>query len=189
MTRSFTDQPLPPGMLERLVDLASRAPSAGKTQGWHVVVLEGGDTQRFWDLTLPVERRVSFGWPGLLLAPTILLPFADPGAYVARYNEPDKAATGLGRGVNAWPTPYWTIDASMALMTLLLAAQDAGLGSLLFGVFRGEAELRAALNVPPDFELLGAVALGFPAETPSSPGRSATRERRSPTQILRRPTW
>jgi nitroreductase len=188
MTRSFTDQPLPAGMLEQLVDLASRAPSAGKTQGWHVVVLEGDDTQRFWDITLPAERRAGFGWPGLLLAPTILLPFADPGAYVARYGEPDKVARGLGRGVEAWPTPYWTIDASMALMTLLLAAEDAGLGALLFAVFRGEAELRAALNVPEDLVLLGAVALGFPAATAGRPGRSASRERRAPTHMLR-PSW
>ncbi len=187
MTRSFADQALPPGVLEELVDLASRSPSAGKTQGWHVVVLEGGDLQRFWDITLPVERRASFGWPGLLLAPTILLPFADPGAYVARYSEPDKASSGLGRGADAWPAPYWTIDASMALMTLLLAAEDAGLGALLFGVFRGEAELRAALDVPADLVLLGAVALGFPPEKPSGPGRSATRSRRSPASILRRP--
>jgi nitroreductase len=188
MTRSFTDEPLPAGLLEQLVDLASRAPSAGKTQGWHIVVLEGADKQRFWDITLPADRRAGFRWPGLLLAPTVLLPFADPGAYVARYSEPDKESTGLGRGVDAWPTPYWTVDASMALMTLLLAAEDAGLGALLFGVFRGEAELRAALHVPKDLVLLGAVALGFPAETASGPGRSATRNRRSPASILRRPT-
>ena len=30
--------------LDDLVDLAARAPSAGKTQGWHLVVLEGDET-------------------------------------------------------------------------------------------------------------------------------------------------
>ena len=35
----------------------ARAPSAGKTQGWHLVVLEGAETARFWDVTLPPERR------------------------------------------------------------------------------------------------------------------------------------
>ena len=72
-------------------------PSAGKAQGWHLVVLEGADTARFWDVTLPPERRSGFAWPGLLDAPVIALPLADPEAYVRRYGEPDKAASGLGR--------------------------------------------------------------------------------------------
>ena len=49
MTRAFRPDPLPDGLLEHLVDLASRAPSAGKTQGWHLVVLAGSETARFWD--------------------------------------------------------------------------------------------------------------------------------------------
>ena len=36
----------------------------------------------------------------------------------------------------------------MAVMTLLLAAEDVGLGALFFGVFDGEAELRATLGIP-----------------------------------------
>lgn len=207
MTRSFRPDPLAPGTIERLVDLASRAPSAGKTQGWHLVVLEGDDTARFWDLTLPAERRATFRWQRLLDAPVIALPFADPSAYVARYAEPDKASTGLGAGADAWPTPYWTVDASMALMTFLLAAEDEGLGALLFGVFRGEAELRAELGAPAHLQLLGAVALGHPMDTiqteslptgrdaslddaaddPSGGrGRSAARPRRTPSEIVRR---
>ena len=33
MTRAFDSRALPDGVLDELVDLASRAPSAGKTQG------------------------------------------------------------------------------------------------------------------------------------------------------------
>ena len=195
MTRAFRPDALPDGTIERLVDLASRAPSAGKTQGWHLVVLEGDDTAVFWDITLPEERRSRFRWQRLLDAPVIALPFADPGAYVARYAEPDKAGTGLGEGPEAWATPYWTVDASMAVMALLLAAEDEGLGALLFGVFRGEAELRAALGVPESFELLGAVALGHPADDSAADGgeandtgagRSARRRRRTPAEIVHR---
>jgi nitroreductase len=192
MTRSFTTEPLPDGMLDRLVDLASRAPSAGKTQGWHLVVLEGDQTARFWDITLPPMRRGRFKWQSLLNAPVVLLPFADPRAYTDRYSEPDKAATGLGVGTDAWPAPYWTIDASMSVMTLLLAAEDAGLGALFFGVFKGERELRHALGVPPGQELLGAIALGYPDPDPATSGakgRSASRSRRPPDQIIRRGRW
>lgn len=191
MTRSFVPDPLPPGLLEQLVDLAARAPSAGKSQGWHLVALERADTARFWDITLPPERRPTFRWQGLLPAPVILLPFADPQAYVDRYSEPDKQRTGLGAGPDAWPVPYWTVDASMSVMTLLLAAEDAGLGALFFGVFAGETELRAALGVPHELELLGAIALGYAADDPDATGtgRSARRPRRSADEIIHRSRW
>ncbi len=193
MTRAFDDRPIDPGVLDGLVELAARAPSAGKTQGWHLVVLEGDATSLFWDSTLPVVKRDSFRWKRLLNAPVIALPLADAKAYVDRYAEPDKAQTGLGSGASAWPVPYWTIDTSMAVMTLLLAAEDAGLGALFFGVFRGERELRQRLGIPGGLELLGAIALGHPAppidDSASGPGRSATRERRRAAQIMHRGRW
>lgn len=193
MTRAFDARPVEPAILDDLVDLASRAPSAGKTQGWHLVVLEGDDTARFWDCTLPAVNRDSFRWQHLLTAPVIALPVADSKAYVDRYAEPDKARTGLGAGAAAWPVPYWTIDASMAVMTLLLAAEDAGLGALFFGVFRGERELRRELGIPNGLELLGAIALGHPLgasdDASSGPGRSAGRSRRPPQRIIHRGRW
>ncbi len=193
MIRAFDGRPIEPAVLDDLVDLASRAPSAGKTQGWHLVVLEGDDTARFWDATLPAVRRDSFRWQHLLTAPVIALPLADSKAYVDRYAEPDKAQTGLGAGAAAWPVPYWTIDTSMAVMTLLLAAQDAGLGALFFGVFRGERELRHELGIPGGLELLGAIALGYPTvesdDAASGPGRSADRGRRQARQIIHRGRW
>ena len=193
MTRAFDPQrPIPREVLEELVDAASRAPSAGKTQGWHVVALAGADTARFWDHTLPVERRAGFAWPGLLDAPLLLLPLADPGAYVERYAEPDKRATGLGAGLDAWPVPYWTVDTSFAVMTLLLAAEARGLGALFFGVFRGEAELRTALAIPAELQLLGAIALGWPpsgADVGTRSGLSAGRRRRRPQEILHWGGW
>jgi len=190
MTRAFSARPVAPALLDELVDLASRAPSAGKSQGWHLVVLEGADTDRFWRHAFPVARRSGFAFPALFDAPVIALPLADPDAYVARYSEPDKATSGLGAGADAWPTPYWTVDASMAVMTLLLAAEDAGLGALLFAVFSGEAEVRAELGIPDGLQLLGALALGWPDDTVSpTPGLSARRPRRRPEEIIHRGGW
>lgn len=192
MTRSFSTEPLPAGTVDELVDLASRAPSAGKTQGWHAIVLEGAETALFWDMTLPAMRRGRFKWQGLLDAPVIMLPFADAQAYVDRYSEPDKAATGLGGGIGNWPVPYWTIDASMSVMTILLGAEDRGVGALFFGVFRGERELRQSLGVPAGLQLLGAIALGYPSEpggVASPAGRSASRPRRRPNEIIHRGSW
>ena len=191
MTRAFDSRPVDPDDLDRLVDLASRAPSAGKAQGWHLLVLEGADTALFWDATLPPVRRDSFRYQKLLSAPVIALPFADAKAYTDRYAQPDKIQTGLGAGPEAWPVPYWTIDASMSVMTLLLAAEDAGLGALFFGVFRGERELRQRLGVPPGLELLGALAIGYPGgpADDTGPGRSAGRRRRPPSEIIHRGRW
>ncbi len=197
MTRSFRPDPVDPALIAGLVDLASRAPSAGKSQGWHLVVLEGSQTERFWEITLPPMRRRSFRWQKLLDAPVIAIPLADPKAYLDRYSEPDKTATGLGSAVDAWPVPYWTIDASMAVMTMLLAAEDRGLGALFFGIFRGETALRKSLGIPSGLELLGALALGWPAgargsdkESPTgSNGVSRERRRRQPDEIIHRGGW
>ena len=209
MTRAFDGRPVPPELLGEIVELASRAPSAGKTQGWHLVVLEGQDTKRFWDITLPPMRRGAFRWKRLLDAPVIAIPLADPRAYTDRYSEADKKATGLGGGVDAWPAPYWTIDASMSVMTILLAAEAVGLGALFFGVFKGERQLRRVLGIPSVMEVLGAIALGWPVvneETgeisrggadssgvddagPTGPGRSATHRRRTPEEIIHRGGW
>ena len=104
MTRAFLAEPIGDEALHALIDLALRAPSAGKTQGTHFVVLTGDGVAHFWNDTLPVEKRATFRWKQLLDAPVIILPFVDPLAYVARYAEPDKQATGLGEGVHAWPT-------------------------------------------------------------------------------------
>ncbi|CAN5820806.1 nitroreductase family protein [soil metagenome] len=194
MTRTFRPDPVDAELLEHLVDLASRAPSAGKTQGWHLVVLHGADTTRFWDITLPADRRDAFRWQTLLDAPVIALPLADPHAYVRRYAEPDKAAANseagpLGGGLDAWPQPYWNIDAAMAVNTLLLAAEDAGLGALFFGIFHGEHDVRAVLGIPDDLELLGALALGYPAEVSEVVGRSAGRPRRPAREIIHPGGW
>ena len=189
MTRAFLPEPIGDEVVHSLIDLALRAPSAGKTQGTHFVVLTGDDVAAFWNDTLPNEKRATFRWKQLLDAPVILLPFVDPLAYVARYAETDKAATGLGEGVEAWPTPYWTIDASFAVMTLLLGAHDMGLGSLFFAVFNGEEKVRSHFGVPHSQQLIGAIALGWPREEQERAGRSASRQRRTADEVAHFGRW
>jgi nitroreductase len=186
MVRNFENRPVPLDTVENLVDLARRAPSAGNSQGWDLVVLRDSETARFWDITLPAPRRESFRWQGLLTAPVIALPYADRGAYLARYAEPDKARSGLAEA-DAWPVPYWLVDTGFFAMTFLLAAQNAGLGALFFGVFHGEDALNAALGVPNDRQLLGAIALGYPAA--SELGRSAKRPKRAVSEIVHNGGW
>ena len=189
MTRAFSTQPVEASTISSLVDLASRAPSAGKTQGWHLVVLQGDEVAAFWNDTLPEDRRESFRFKKLLDAPVIALPFADPDAYVERYSLADKQQTGLGAGVDAWPTPYWTIDSAFAVMTLLHAAHDIGLGALFFAVFNGADDVRARLGVPERMQMLGAIAIGWPLPEGGDSGVSAKLPRRKPDEIIHFSKW
>ena len=169
---------MPTDVLTEILDLARRVPSAGNTQGFDFVVLTGPEqTQRYWDVTLPTERRAQFAWPGLLVCPVLVTIWANQSAYTDRYAQADKAATGLGSAA-AWTTPYWLVDASFAAMTLQYAALDAGLGVLFFGMFEHAAAVKAALGVPVDRDPVGTVAIGWPDPTAVRPGRSAERERR-----------
>jgi nitroreductase len=187
MVRAFARQPVSRQLVDELLDLARRAPSAGNTQPWHFVVLEGDQTARLWDVTLPAPRRESFAWSGLLDAPVLVVPVVDPAAYAARYAEDDKRLTGLGEGPAAWPVPYWWVDGGMAVHGLLLAAVDAGLGALFYSLFDREAAVLAALGVPEGYRALGSVALGWPA--PDEPGRSAGRPRPPLDDVVHRGGW
>lgn len=188
MTRNFSGQPLPPGMVDDLLATALRAPSAGNTQGRDFVVLEGPDqTAPYWAATTDEAwRGSSRRFDGLSRAPVVVLVFADPEAYAARYREPDKALPD-GLGVE-WVVPFWFVDASFATMTLLLAAADRGVGAAFLGNFRGEDRLRTSLGVPVRLRWLGAVLLGHGAE-PDPASSSARRHRRTLEESVHRAGW
>ncbi len=189
MTRSFSSTPIPRSDLRDLLALARNAASAGFAQGAEFLVLDtpaavGG----FWDITLPAGRRQAFHWPGLLRAPVIVLALSDPRRYLERYSEPDKASSpDLGRSTAGWPAPYWVVDSAFTIQNLLLAATDYGLGSLFFGLFSGEGELRTHLGVPAAAVITGAVALGWPA--PDRPSRSVARGWRPLDDVLHWQSW
>lgn len=188
MVRSFTAEPVEPSVIDHLCDLARRAPSAGNSQGTAFLVLDQPATiARYWDLTLPEARRVTFGWPGLLQAPVLIVVAVRPATYVDRYREPDKAATGLGGDPSAWPVPYWWVDTGAAIEHVLLGAVDVGLGACLFGLFEHEPAVAAAFGVPDDWRLAASIALGHPQA--GEPGRSAARPRRRIDEIVHRDTW
>jgi len=198
MVRSFSGEPVPAEVLDRVLELACRAPSAGNTGGWDAVVLTGPEeTSVFWDATTTADWRArSRRWPGLSLAPAVVALFADPDAYRARYRLPDKESSGLGAAthdasggdVDPWAVPYWFVDGGFAVMVMLLAATDAGLGACFLGNFRGETALRSALGVPGDRRYLGAVLMGQPGGV-DPPSQSLARGRRQPFEVVHRGRW
>ena len=188
MVRAFSAEPVEPGVVDRLCDLARRAPSAGNSQGTAFLVLDQIESVgSYWDLTLSAERRRTFRWPGLLEAPVLVLVAVRPAAYTNRYAEADKAATGLGGETDAWPVPYWWVDAGAAMEHLLLGAVDAGLGACMFGLFDHEPAVAEAFGVPDGWRLMATVALG--RARPTELGRSSTRARRPLDEVVHRNSW
>lgn len=190
MVRSFSGAPPDPAVLDRVLHLALQAPSAGNTGGWDAVVLEGQEqTETFWLATTTAEWRTrSPRWPGLRRAPVVVVLYADPAAYLARYGEPDKSSAGLGGDLGAWPIPYWHVDTGMAALLLLLGAVDVGLAACFLGNFRGEDELSRALGVPGDRRYLGAVLMGE-AGAGDTPSPSSARRRRTAEEVFHRGCW
>lgn len=180
MCRDFEPTALPDHVIKTVARSAFRGPSAGNTAGLDLLVLTGEDVDAYWDVTLPPPRREGFRWPGLLLAPALVIPVVDPGSYVGRYRRPDKSHTGLGDSEVSWQVPYWFVDGGAAVMSMLLSAEALGLGALFFGQFEHEAALCERFAVPAGRRTIGTIALGHPAPEGRAPSVSARPGR---------PTW
>ncbi len=78
MVRSFSDQPVASGAVDRILEAALRSPSAGNSGGTAWVVLQGeAQTQDYWEATTDETwRRTSRRWEGMRRAPVILLAYA-----------------------------------------------------------------------------------------------------------------
>lgn len=188
MCRNFSDRPVPPELVDRLLDRARRAPSAGHTQGWAFLVLEGREqVDQFWRADADPDWLEHPTLPGVLRAPVIVMPLYSVRAYLDRYSEPDKIQHGL-TSEDSWPAPFWVVDASFATMILLLGVVEEGLGALFFGLRGDPARLRDTFGIPEGWDAIGAVALGWPS-TDRGPVGSAVRGRRPLSDVVHRARW
>jgi len=185
MVRSFEDRPIDPAIVERLLANAQRAPSAGFSQGWAFLVLEGDDAKRYWGALWPQARRSEFGWPDMFKAPLLIVCLSNKSQYLDRYALPDKGWTD--KDEKRWPVPYWDIDTGMAAMSILLTAVDAGIGAVFFGV-SDEDVLRRTFGIPPEFTAIGTIALGHP-KSKDRPSPSLKLGHRSPSEVVHRGMW
>jgi coenzyme F420-0:L-glutamate ligase/coenzyme F420-1:gamma-L-glutamate ligase len=170
--RRFSDRPVPPELVEAAVAEALTAPAPHHTRPVRFVWLRTPATRTRlldrmkdkWraDLTGDgrpadsVERRVARGQI-LYDAPEVVVPFLVPeGAH----DYPDAARTAAERTM-------FTVAVGAAVQALLVALAVRGLGSCWIGSTIFAADLvRAELELPAEWEPLGAIAIGYAEEPP-----------------------
>jgi nitroreductase len=188
MVRHFTTEPVAPSVAERIIAAALRAPSAGYSQGYALLVVDSReDLDRLWSTHTPTAG----GWSpevraGVTNAPLVVAVLASKEVYLSRYAEPDKGWTD--RDEARWPVPYWYVDAGCVALLLLLAAVNEGLGALLFGIVPSDIPaFRAAFGVPCSYELVGCVAIGH--VDPAAPRRDLSARQRPRSQLVHHGRW
>jgi nitroreductase len=185
MVRHFTGEPVPRETIERILDMARHAPSAGFTQGQaFVVITEPELKKQLADLcgeTFYVER----GWePWISQAPVLVIPCTSEEAYHKRYREPDKISDD-GTEIE-WPVPYWFMDVGCAVENLLLAVVDEGLAAGFAGAF-DLAQVRALLGIPEEMTPVGVIPIGHGA--PDMPSPSLKRGRKPQEEYAHWEKW
>ena len=197
MVRAFTSEPLAPGVTDRLLRAANRAPSAGFSQGYSFLVLEGSEQSApLWEVLYQddgsagaAEAAARAMMAGMSRAPLVIVPLACKDVYLDRYARSDKGSTD--RDESRWPVPYWYIDTGFTALLILLAAVDEGLGAAFFGI-QPEIipEFRRRFGVPEEWMPIGAVAVGHP-DPAGDPGPSSARSiaRRGLDELVHHGRW
>ena len=176
--------PVPDAALERILEAGLRVPSAGFTQGVSLLVLDGPDKERYWAVTTDPDSNPDRWLTGMQTAPVLIVVWTDPAAYLDRYAEPDKG--WADRDPSRWTAPYWHVDAGMAVLAMLYAAVDEGLGACFFGAPPDRiGPLRSAYGVPEHHELVGVVSVGCPAGVAAR----SRRGRRPAGELIHRGSW
>jgi 5,6-dimethylbenzimidazole synthase len=188
--RRFRREQLPPGMIERLVALAHLAPSVGLSQPWRFVLVETparraalrDNFTRSNAAALAAqapERARDYArlkLAGLDAAPCQLALFADHAVHQGH---------GLGRHTMPQTIEY---SAVMAAHTLWLVARAEGIGMGWVSIL-DPAAVCAALDVPPEWCLIGYFCLGYAEAADAVPAlESAGWEERRPAReaLIRR---
>jgi len=163
--RRFRREPIDPGLIYSLIELASHAPSVGHCQPWRFVLVESAarraavresfsranakgaesyrDQQR--------ERYIKLKLEGLEDAPVHLAVFAD---------ETTQAGNGLGRQTMPETLRYSVVA---AVQTFWLAARAEGLGVGWISILEPKIVCRM-LDVPEAWTLVAYLCVGQPAE-------------------------
>ena len=186
MVRHFSSDPIPFEVIERIVGVAQRSPSAGFSQGVQFVVVTDSARRKRVGEIAGEEGYVASGFdPFISEAPVQVIVCTSEKVYKDRYQEPDKKPDP-NEPDEEWPVPYWQTDAGMGLVMLLLAAVNEGLQTAFVGVW-DQAGLSSLLGIPDDFMPIGVAMIGHGLPDQRSP--SLNRGRRRLDDILHREIW
>lgn len=130
-----------PQQVERILEAAIRAPSAGNMQPWFFYIVRDQEKKE-------ALARAALDQQFVATAPVVIVVCADPGRSATRYGE---------RGARL----YCLQDTAAATENILLAAVALGLGGCWVGAFHEEAAARA-LDIPPHLRPVAIVPLGYP---------------------------
>jgi 5,6-dimethylbenzimidazole synthase len=161
--RRFRRDPLPPGALENLIELACLAPSVGLSQPWRFVIIEqdaarAGIRANFAACNAQALAAQDSDRAGLYArlklagleeAPCHLAVFADRST-----------AQGHGLGRHTMPEMI-EYSAVTAVHTIWLAARAQGIGMGWVSILDPTA-VAALLKIPPDWKFIGYFCLGYP---------------------------
>ena len=168
--RRFRADPVPPALVDALLDQAQATPSVGLSQPWRFVTVDdparraavradfaacnarAAAARPEGDAALYARLKLA----GLDEAPCHLAVFADPAP---------AQGGGLGRATMPEMAAY---SAVMAVHTLWLAARAAGLGVGWVSILDPGA-VAAILEVPPAWRLVAYLCLGVPAADDAVP--------------------
>ena len=137
---------VPEKIINKLIDNASRAPSAGYTQVQEFIVIKATSTKRRLRLASVNQEQVEE-------APVLIVVCSNTSRSVGRYGKRGKEF-------------YSIIDGAFASMLILLTATNEGLGASFVGAFNDE-KVSEILGLPEHVRPIGIIALGYPDEEPA----------------------
>jgi nitroreductase len=160
--RKYKKQDLPQGAIERLLEAARQAPSAGNVQPWAFVVLT--DQKNKKDLAY-----AAYGQKSLEDASAVIVVCADEKRAEEAYGFRGK-------------TLYCIQDTAAAIQNILLTACSMGLGTCWMGAFK-EEEVKKVINAPQYIRPVALIPVGVPDESPNA------RSRRPVSEVMHRETF
>lgn len=158
--RSYTDQPIPPADLDRILDAGRRAPSASNRQHWDFVVT----TDRSRLEALSHVWRAAGHLAGAAAGIVLVVPHPE---------------TERDAQLDAY-------DLGQATYAILLAAAGAGVGTGHASIGDAEAT-RRIFGIPADHDPLYLIGLGYPADHPLRP--TDRLKRRPLEEVVHRERW
>ncbi|SFL35756.1 nitroreductase family protein [Pelosinus propionicus] len=169
--RSYQDQSIPREIIEELLELAVKAPSGKNRQPWRFVVLESQKKDRL--ATIMADKSQSRKQQNLDIGSceTSIAAIQQASIVILVFN----AFSTIEKDYNHYRLLTDTQSIGAAIQTMILAAQDFGLGTLwICDIFYSEREICSWLER--NDELVGAVAIGYPNQSPYARPRKSWSE-------------